>query len=194
MEPLPNRDLRERAPKDIENPSNCIVKWRPGSEAASVTSNAATAGTVPASTAPKTPESGPDTASWPTTWSRSGPGRTTGNATGQSTCPASRMAIRSAPAPIQESPECHRRAQRGDQRVLSVGGTECEQDFQLGAQAGIADRGSTDQKRCGVLAERAELLLYLVFGRGPRLGAGRGPSCPSRIDAVPDPPRGLCGI
>jgi len=48
------------------------VKWRtPGPKAASVVSNAATAGIAPASTASKTPASGPDMGSSPTTWSRS---------------------------------------------------------------------------------------------------------------------------
>ncbi len=44
--------------------------------------------------------------------------------------------------------------------------------LQLGAQAGVDDRGRTHQKRFGVLTESAEL----VFGRGfrPWSAAGRG--------------------
>ena len=49
------------------------IKWRTASRAGSAPSNADTAGTGPASTAPKEPGSGPDTESWPTTWSRSAP-------------------------------------------------------------------------------------------------------------------------
>ena len=45
----------------------------PAAKAGSAPSNAATDGTAPAWTAPKEPGSGPDTASWPTTWSRSAP-------------------------------------------------------------------------------------------------------------------------
>ena len=60
-------------PKNIEKPSAASSNGEPAAKAGSVTSNAATAGTVPASTAPKAPGSGPDTASSPTTWSRSAP-------------------------------------------------------------------------------------------------------------------------
>ena len=49
------------------------IKWRTEVKAASASSSVATAGIAPASTAPKEPESGPGTASSPTTWSRSAP-------------------------------------------------------------------------------------------------------------------------
>jgi Transposase DDE domain len=72
---IPARANRPKsgAPKNIENPSDAPSNGEPAAKAASVTSNAAMAGTVPASTGPKAPESGPDTASWPTTCSRSAP-------------------------------------------------------------------------------------------------------------------------
>jgi hypothetical protein len=64
VELLPNRDLRG-APKNMENRSNASSNGEPAAKAGSVTSNAATGGSVPASTAPKAPESGPDTALGP---------------------------------------------------------------------------------------------------------------------------------
>ena len=62
-----------RRPKSIEKRSAAPSNGEPAAKAGSATSNAATAGTAPASTAPKAPGSGPDTASSPTTSSRSAP-------------------------------------------------------------------------------------------------------------------------
>ena len=49
------------------------IKWRTGSEGRISTLKRRTDRTAPAWTAPKEPGPGPDTGSWPTTWSRSAP-------------------------------------------------------------------------------------------------------------------------
>ena len=71
----PQRQTRPKPgePRNTDQRSDEPSSGEPAAKAGSAPSNAATAGTAPASTAPKEPGSGPDTASWPTTWSRSAP-------------------------------------------------------------------------------------------------------------------------
>ena len=47
--------------------------------------------------------------------------------------------------------------------MLAVGGTQCEQDLQVRAEAGVADRGGPDHERLRVLTQCAELLFSLGF-------------------------------
>lgn len=62
------------ARRTVEHPAfRRLVKWRTAARDASSPSSAATAGTAPASTDAKTPRSGPETESSPTTSPRSAP-------------------------------------------------------------------------------------------------------------------------
>ena len=71
--PRKGKPAQARRVEEHRKAFRCIVNGALAVKDGSVTSNAATAGTAPASTAPKAPGSGPDTAFWPTTWSRSAP-------------------------------------------------------------------------------------------------------------------------
>ena len=72
---IPRKGKPSPARRAVEHrkPFRRTSNGEPAAKAGSATSNAATAGTAPASMAPKAPGSGPDTASSPTTWSRSAP-------------------------------------------------------------------------------------------------------------------------
>ena len=59
---------------------------------------------------------------------------------------------------------------------VAVGGAQGQQDLQLRAQAGVADRGGPDQERFGVRAEGAELFLDAGFRARPAVGCRSGPS------------------
>ena len=70
-DPAQRQTQRRRGEPEHRRAFRDKVKWRTGCEGRINHSSEATAGTAPASTASTEPESGPDTASWPTTSSRS---------------------------------------------------------------------------------------------------------------------------
>jgi hypothetical protein len=73
LSPAKANPARPDKPRNTDQCSGERSNGEPEAKAGSAPSNADTAGTAPASTAPRAPGSGPDTASWPTTWSRSAP-------------------------------------------------------------------------------------------------------------------------
>ena len=69
--PRKGRPGKARKPTNTAARSAGPSSGEPAAKPGSAPSNGSTAGTAPASTASTEPGSGPDTASWPTTWSRS---------------------------------------------------------------------------------------------------------------------------